>query len=93
MVEKPDDARKIMNFRVPDDFRHRMKRLALERRMSLSDLLVAAVDAYGAGEFKSAADALTPRPPTGHPFGVEPIGPDRRQTAATRKADRRKKRE
>jgi hypothetical protein len=46
------EPKEVMNFRVPASFRYRMKRLAVERRMNLSDLMIAAVDAYGADEFK-----------------------------------------
>jgi hypothetical protein len=44
--------KEVMNFRVPGDFRYRMRRLAVERRMNLSELLIAAVDAYGAADLK-----------------------------------------
>lgn len=46
------EPKEVMNFRVSADFRHRMRQLALDRRMTLSELFVAAVEAYGAGQSK-----------------------------------------
>lgn len=52
-LPKPaSEPKEVMNFRVPGEFRYRMRRLAVERRMNLSELLIAAVDAFGAAELK-----------------------------------------
>jgi hypothetical protein len=42
----------VMNFRVPDDFAYQMRSQAIEHRMTLSELFIAAVEAYGAAAFK-----------------------------------------
>ncbi len=64
--------KEVMNFRVPADFRYRIRRLAVEKRMTLSDLVIAAVDAFGAEEFK---------PP---PVAAPPVRKPRRRNRASR---------